>query len=271
MGAYYQAVLKYPEDDRWLGYSTWKFDNGAKLMEHSYILNTYTNFITYKIYYKPAHLVWLCDYHEEEDFNWDTIPEGKIKKSEIKKARTALPCVLYVNLTRREYFSLKKILQIAGKSLMKIKPPFYAELHRYKNTYFTTVIHPLPLLTNSETESAGGGDYYPDYKLRSHWAEDLIVALPDSAELLIKKYGFKDISTEVPVEIDDYDSMFGSFRGEITFALAVLDYIKKMNVLNNPERAIINELTSISENGVPRLVFRRANYGKVKEILKEFC
>lgn len=270
MGAYYQAALKYP-DDIWFRYDTWKLDNGAKLMEHSYILNPYVNLITHKIHYKPAHLVWLCDYHEEEDFTWDTIPEGKIRKNEIRKAQTALPCVLYVNLTRKEYFSLRKVLQIAGKSLMKIKPLLYAELHKYKNTYFTTVIHPLPLLTNSETESAGGGDYDLDYKLRSCWAKDLIVAFPDSAEALIKKCGFEDISAEVPVEIDDYSFMFENFGGETAFALAVLDYMKKMNASDNPEKAIINELTSINEDGIPRLVFRKANHKRVKEILKEFC
>jgi len=75
----------------------------------------------------------------------------------------------------------------------------------------------------------------------------------------------------VPVEIDDYDFVPGNFGEETAFALAVFDYMKKMNALDNPEKAIINELTSISENGVPRLVFRRANYEKVKEILKEFC
>lgn len=253
MGAYYQAALKRPGKDKWYRYPTWDLENGAKLMEHGYVMNDYVGFITRKLYYKPAYLVWLCDYHEDEKFNWNTVPERRITERE--KNQTTFPCVIYVNLNKKEYFSLKRVLQIAARSLVDRSFPLYAELEKYRGKFFTYVIHPLPLLVNSESESAGGGDYHPDYELRSYWAKDLIVAFPDSAECILKKEGFRDVSERVPVEFD-------AVRPD---ELTVDGYLKWVKALDDLENAIIKEYAEKRKRY--RLAFDEVNEERVKSVL----
>lgn len=253
MGAYYQAALKRPGEDKWRRYSTWDLENGAKLMEHGYVMNDYVGFVTRKLYYEPARLVWLCDYHEDESFNWDTVPSGKIGKRE--KNQTTFPCAVYVNLDKKEYFSLKRVLQIAGRSLVDESLPLYAELCKDEKGYFTYVIHPLPLLVNSERESAGGEDYHLDYELRSYWAKDLIVAFPDSAECILKREGFRDVSERVPVEFD-------VVRPD---ELTVDEYLKWVKALDDLENAIIKEYAMKRKRY--RLAFDEVDEERVKSVL----
>jgi len=270
MGAYYCATLKYPGKN-WIRYESWSLKVGAKLMEHSYVLDRYVNFITYKIYYKPAHLVWLCDYHEKEsldDITWDDVPVAKIKNQNNKllSIQQKFLCAIYVNLNKKEYFSLRKILQIAGRNLVENNPPRYVEFFISKETFHTYIIHPLPLLTNSEKEYAGGGDYRDNYKLRSYWAKDLIVAFPDSAEPTIKKYNFKDISEKVIVPIEEA-CRYNILREKL--ALYLIKFLKDLGTTKNPELTFIREYSKPGTEK-PYLVFPQVKPKKVTEILNCF-
>ena len=61
MGAYYKAVLYI--DGKLIGFSPWSADNGAKLLEHSYIGNNYAHSVLEMLYKKKAKLGWVCDYN----------------------------------------------------------------------------------------------------------------------------------------------------------------------------------------------------------------
>ena len=275
MGAYYLTALKYPDKEKWYMYQV--FDSasnilisGMKLMEHSYILNSYTNYITQKLYYNPAHVIWLCDYHDRvspDDITWEDVVRVEVKKEE-KKLNKHL-CVLYVNFDKKEYFSIRKILEFLGEDLIKNlgteKQSKYVKFVLYKGKLYSRIIHPLPFLTNSESEYAGGGDYHGEYPLRGYWAKDLIVALPDGAEPIIHKYGFEDISKDVLVEVEN--NCLNTPKDVLTFYL--LKLMKDFNVVNNPSQFFLKWYSTKSPNEY-YITFPRVNEKKVIEILKSF-
>ena len=66
MGQYYMPVIKRGSVLRRV-YSH-NFDNGLKLMEHSYVDNNFVNVVANELVENPAQLYWLGDYAEEGDF-----------------------------------------------------------------------------------------------------------------------------------------------------------------------------------------------------------
>lgn len=66
MGQYYMPVIKRGNIMRRV-YSH-DFDNGLKLMEHSYIGNNFVNIIANELVDNPAQLYWVGDYAEAGDF-----------------------------------------------------------------------------------------------------------------------------------------------------------------------------------------------------------
>jgi len=154
MGAYYWAVL--------IDHKTVVKPDGYKLMEHAYYNNDSMNKVIKLLYKKgPSRIVWLCDYHEGE-ITWDTVEEEKYRSIEIpwgiKKPVTIdkKKCLYLVNYDKKEYVDLKK--HFAVESILCDGSP----------------IHPLPLLTNSDPEAMGGGDFYPYTPIRSRWKGQMI-------------------------------------------------------------------------------------------------
>lgn len=203
MGAYYNATIGFlnNENPEWMRYSSWKCDNGAKLMEHSYIGNSYVSSVLSLLHNRKARLVWLCDYHEDGKFNWD-----KVKEAVDWKPRPIRKPHIIVNHSKKEFISFKEIL-FAVFEKFENNNIDYAHFVAYKNKEEERValfiIHPLPLLVNSETEAAGGGDYQIDYPLRSRWAGDIIEVLSEKSQKAEKiKNSYKDISREVILPFD---------------------------------------------------------------------
>jgi hypothetical protein len=144
MGAYYKATITETS------YNPHDLGNGYKLMEHNYLDNNYCLAIENLLFHKPQPLVWLCDYHKPEDGNtqltWDDTTEDSISEApwEFEEAEH----LFVVNHSKEIYYD-KTIVNSLLKSDWKINP--------------------LPILTNSENEAAGGGDYYPDDSRRATW------------------------------------------------------------------------------------------------------
>ena len=160
MGQYYQPVI-LSENNKVLEWVySHEYDNGLKLMEHSYIGNNFVRAFESLIHNNPKRVVWAGDYADKE-------PSGKnlfAKCTDNNKVRpeTSLSdedCRYLVNHTRYLYVDTLK----RGKEW---------------------AIHPLPLLT-SEGNGQGGGDFSGDDpdNLVGSWARDLISVQSDKTGL----------------------------------------------------------------------------------------
>ncbi len=142
MGQYYFPVLL--NDDRTLKqwFEPWAFENGAKLIEHSYVGNNFVEAVVAAIRDNPTKLVWLGDY-SDNDILWDKCKKSEEKKAKVKKADVS-GLRYFVNHDRREWFDLEKQKVPAFPSDEELS------------------FHPLPILT-ADGNGNGGGDYCGDH------------------------------------------------------------------------------------------------------------
>ena len=194
MGAYYEATLTANEghtevygskvtEGTPFRVSTYSFDNGAKLMEHSYIENSYVDGILGLIEDNPTNVIWLCDYTENEEgknpYTWDTVNEVETTEKVAKQLQTKnhRSNGFIINHTTNEYISLKS---------------YKKEFAKHSNEWAT---NPLPFLTNSETECMGGGDLRTEEPIRGLWKNHLISYTKSLGEFK----GFKNVTKDVIV------------------------------------------------------------------------
>jgi hypothetical protein len=204
MGQYYRPIImgkRYGVQ----GYLySWDYDNGQKLLEHSYMGNNFVNAVLRKIDHQPMRVAWMGDYADEpypEDSDQDREPyQRKLPKAQFKQiwrsayswidngadrkptARKIHPEPLegfdspdrfygwyLINHSAREYVDLGKFQKENGWV------ESWTDRDGQKVSYWMA-IHPLPLLTACGNDR-GGGDYhekYPDFDLVGIWAFDLI-------------------------------------------------------------------------------------------------
>ena len=171
MGAYYEACVR---DER---YCTHELNNGLKLMEHGYIGNNYCQAIEYKLLNNPQPLVWVCDYHEEDDrcsITWENTEEGTLEEAPNAYIKNKIVYVL--NHSKGLYFELSKVQELLGES------------------EYGLYIHPLPILCNSDITAMGGGDFHPEDIRRGTWCLDDISVSTDYIPLLDE---FEDVTKDV--------------------------------------------------------------------------
>ena len=139
------------------------FDNGAKLMEHSYVRNTLVQAVEYLLAKDKdgTPFVWAGDYAEDyPGFTTNLFDVGGKQES----CRTGLAELFKDGV-------LTEINGLGGKPCYRIKRPktykyvinhtkkMYVEIPPHRKGELT--VHPLPLLT-CESNGRGGGDYYSD-------------------------------------------------------------------------------------------------------------
>lgn len=170
MGQYYHPIIlgnpKKRGTPKIVAYfNSWDYDNGLKLMEHSYIGNHFMTAVEYSLspkgkFYKSP-LVWAGDYADEEK-NGSTLynmcEEDQAVKlgldgiEEMKSYLNTLPFI--VNHTKKQYVDKTKLPKDEDDS-----DPWQ--------------VHPLSLLT-AEGNGRGGGDYWDDDDMIGTWARDVI-------------------------------------------------------------------------------------------------
>ena len=153
MGQYYTPILMNGNSKK--AFLCYDYGNGAKLMEHSYIGNSFVETVVHYMLNsnKIWRLAWVGDYAEKEDIINDTAQsveaflkyeqnENKKYVSEPKVDSMANSTQLYfINHTRKEYINMTEYFQ------------------RVKGDKWGCVVHPLPLLT-AIGNGKGGGDYH---------------------------------------------------------------------------------------------------------------
>lgn len=169
MGQYYKPIiLKDNEDtvEKWM-YS-WDYDNGLKLMEHSYVDNTFVGTFVHQLINKPKRVVWAGDYADNEPntqgqgYNG----EGKNLYDFCTDDNKVQPAEISFDNMKAMYKDYPYLVNHTKKEVVNIN-------RMPKNNDWK--IHPLSLLT-CEGNMRGGGDYYSKVgqKHVGRWARDLI-------------------------------------------------------------------------------------------------
>lgn len=189
MGQYFRgAVLKknhkLAKEPVLFALSPYKFGTGAKLMEHSYIGNTYVNAYMQEIsdedgYFFEYPFVWVGDYADginskEYYFHAREIEdESYIKYGKTFKAYDFKHYKYLINFSKKEYVVIPKM-----------KPQVWQ-------------VHPLPLLT-AYGNGRGNGDYLVKNEYVGRWAFDRIGSTND--ESIITRFNLKEIHPDFKVD-----------------------------------------------------------------------
>jgi hypothetical protein len=198
MGQYYKPV-NLDTNENLYGH---EYDNGLKLMEHSYIGNNFVgaveNLLMPKNKWHKSPIVWAGDYadpeldeqgnplvEKQEDGNkyelniyslsgGEYSVNGKVgKKLKPKKTNVPKAFKYIVNHTKKVYVNKDNVPHISWDD----------------NMY----IHPLPLLT-CEGNGRGSGDYHDESPLIGSWARNVI-----SVEKKVPE-GYKEIDFNLTEE-----------------------------------------------------------------------
>lgn len=171
MGQYYIPVALPVErsDESRSALKKWyshNYDNGLKLMEHSYVRNEFVGAVAHYLINNPCRLWWLGDYSEADDlpelglvgfqllysFAWRN--ENGEREDSISEWHHSYPYIL--NHSKHAYISMKTYL------------------HNNLPDKYWCMISPLPLLT-AVGNGRGGGDYYGiNENFIGTWAGDII-------------------------------------------------------------------------------------------------
>lgn len=170
MGQYYTPIIK--RGKKFKGYYSHHYNNGLKLIEHSYVGNEFTETVMAELFDNPGKLAWVGDYAEEKDvkseFTLQFIQAEKRfgRSFDLGKNNYSKPIYLskpeyryIINYDKNEYIDMEE----------------YCKMYNRKDF----ILHPVPLLT-AIGNGRGGGDYYgSNMKLIGYWACDTIMTTND--------------------------------------------------------------------------------------------
>ena len=152
MGQYYTPIIIRGNSKQ--SFYSHNYDNGLKLMEHSYIGNTFVETVLRQIFENKARLAWVGDYAEPEDVEQDKelvekFIEVERTESDKKYRRKPEPVgkfensmyLIFINHTKKQYLVINEYL--AKNNVMD---------------KWGMIAHPIPLLT-AIGNGKGGGDY----------------------------------------------------------------------------------------------------------------
>jgi len=184
MGQYYKALTVDTETrSKVTSFATsWNYNNGAKLMEHSYIQNNFVEAFETTLINNPQVVVWAGDYADAEvDADGNDIQEpgegsyadrmfdvnlyGMCKdKEELKRGDVCVALPIIENKIKHTH---RYIINHDTKQFVDKKD--FKESSNWQ-------IHPLPLLT-ADGNNRGGGDFRegnPGFDQVGIWKRNLI-------------------------------------------------------------------------------------------------
>jgi hypothetical protein len=134
---------------------THAFDNGLKLMEHSYVGNAVMQRMEHALFNNPQRVVWAGDYADDE-------PDTQINLYALAERRLATEEILPFQYGEKPV-DAKWVLNHDKKLAVAIP----------KDELDLWIVHPLSLLT-CEGNGRGGGDFRGDNPHVGEWARDRI-------------------------------------------------------------------------------------------------
>ena len=207
MGQYWKPVIENSDGVRY-SIDSHDFDNGLKILEHSYIGNELPSIIMYKIYNNPMHVTWVGDYTDDRKVgkeiegpigsdlwkdksviyftNRKSLPDYMIEiynnEKDTRKTEEIPDDELEHILSCFDKFSIQKYSLVNHTLKERVDMAEYIKKPKASNSrhrnYPDLIIHPLPLLVAAPSMGEGGGDYHEDYatcfdKVGS-WSWDMI-------------------------------------------------------------------------------------------------
>ena len=174
MGQYYKAWVLNARQEGTI--ESWDFDNGSKLMEHSWWGNSFVNAVMYMIKDNPSMVAWVGDYANDVgcpeylyEYCWSSkdadehrlIPEPPENYlwDEVNKCDITHGTGYIVDYDHKAYIDLDK----------------YIARNEPADEDWGGIVHPLPLLT-SIGNGQGGGDYHKGraFDMVGTWFGDVI-------------------------------------------------------------------------------------------------
>ena len=155
MGQYYKPTLLGDDKKtvvKW--FNSWDYESGLKLMEHSWLKNSFVRAVEKTIFQNPSIIVWAGDYADEDvdDTNVYNRCEDSQQSQVIDTNDFDIDFSYYiVNHSKKCFVDKNNIVP--------------------DNDGWR--VHPLPLLT-CEGNGRGGGDYRGVSDLIGIWARDVI-------------------------------------------------------------------------------------------------
>lgn len=152
MGQYFKGVIlpmDYKEnltETAEVAETAWHWDNGSKLMEHSYLDNNYVNLYVYLLSgkYKGYPFVWCGDYADDIRCHICNKPMDEYND------KTIIP-YNFIPLNR---YQKKDVPSVRMRYIFNYDTKQYVDLEKVEGD-----IHPLPILTCSGN-GRGSGDYH---------------------------------------------------------------------------------------------------------------
>jgi len=168
MGQYYRPLMIFEDGEERSAYSH-AFDNGLKLMEHSWIGNNFVNAVLHEIEDRPARIAWMGDYATDAVEDGCNFGDGYITSVEafLEKYNGVWGEYRSVQDISPETPQYKLDLDSAGCYLANATKKCYIDIEEYirrnsvRDRYGMSgvwCINPLPLLT-CIGNGMGGGDY----------------------------------------------------------------------------------------------------------------
>jgi len=188
MGQYYKPLLIHEDGTERAAYSH-AFDNGLKLMEHSWIGNNFVNAVLNEIKDNPTRLAWLGDYSDSAVVNKCNLGDGFITSaSEFQKRYRSVwgdeSDGIYVSYIDPDEPQFHLDMDHTECYLVNCTKQCYVDMEQYvkQNSlgrrYGSSelwCINPLPLLT-CVGNGLGGGDYRGEKGINDvgSWAFDKV-------------------------------------------------------------------------------------------------
>lgn len=151
MGQYYIPVLK-DKNGNFSAFYSHAYDNGLKLMEHSYVGNNFVNAVCNQLYKNPHKVCWQGDYIELDELvgmGWfATEEEAKDHYNKVWGEDNDEVKFIKPTAENQEYDWSDDNYLINHTKKLYLEIPKEGEW----------IIHPLPLLT-AISNGRGGGDY----------------------------------------------------------------------------------------------------------------
>ena len=198
MGQYYTPILLKEDKKTPIGFAySHDFGSGLKLMEHSWMKNTFVGFIESLLTkgrpYHKTPIVWAGDYADNEPFEnlskevIDLLVEHEYQLEYLEKnganTQSIAECSapkLRPNTHNIEDF---KVLPIAkAKYIVNHDKKQFVDKTKVPTDADGWRIHPLPLLT-CEGNGRGGGDFRGESELVGSWARDIISVESKKADI----------------------------------------------------------------------------------------
>lgn len=167
MGQYYKPINI--EKKKWL-YSH-SYDNGLKLMEHSYVGTNLVNAVKGLLveggdWFKNK-IVWAGDYADDEPEKFWTDTKAEYPNKNLYSI---------IGIDENEIHPKDNSLDKKWRYLCNFTTKEFVDYQKLKDNDDTWTIDPLPLLT-CEGNGRGGGDYHDDgadYEFVGSWARNSI-------------------------------------------------------------------------------------------------